>query len=678
MRPLSGTAAGRGVWLRLQAAVMYFQGEGCQLRRLGAGLTLLGLVFVHPAVDAHALLRRSVPASGAALQQSPDAVTITFTEEPEPTLSVIHVLDSAGRRLDTSPTQSVPGQPLVLRLPLGPLPKGVYTVSWRTVSRVDGHVTGGTFGFGIGVAPTESIPPEAAANPAPLLRAVLGKWAMYVGLIGLLGAGWVWGLAFPAPPRAINYLWLPWLLSVAGLIGLGEAQAAAAGVSVGRILGTAIGTALWARAVPLVVSAIALALVLRSSGGRQRASLIAVALCAAAAMLAHVLAGHAGASTDAWRWANVIEQWGHFLGVGAWIGGLGALLAGVGSVPSPEKAHTVRRFSTVALLAVGVVVLTGTVRAISEVGTWQALLSTDFGRLVVVKAGLLLVLVVLGAVNRFRSVPAAGTTLFGLRRLGATELVVAAATLVVTAVLTGLAPASFSQQAGRPRPVVATGSDFATSVRVQLEAIPGRPGPNRFITTIVDYDTGRPVAADRVTLRFAKPDRPDIAATLLTLSRSGAGTFQAQGINLSMAGAWNVAVVVEQGPQSVEVPLALSLSSPPQRVRTIEAPGQPTLYSIDLPGDRVLDAYLDPGRPGFNEVHATFIDAKGGELPIPRPAAIIATRDGGPAQPLAVRRFGPGHFIADATLGPGDWQIDVTATALDGATLEARFPVRLR
>jgi len=120
------------------------------------------------------------------------------------------------------------------------------------------------------------------------------------------------------------------------------------------------------------------------------------------------------------------------------------------------------------------------------------------------------------------------------------------------------------------------------------------------------------------------------------------------------------------------------VSSPPQRVRTIEAPGQPTLYSIDLPGDRVLDAYLDPGKPGFNEVHATFIDAKGGELPIPSPAAIIATRNGGPAQPLAVRRFGPGHFIADATLGPGDWQIDVTATASDGATLEARFPIRLR
>jgi copper transport protein len=644
---------------------------------LGAALALLGLLFVDHPADAHALLRQSVPASGAVLQQSPEAVTIAFTEEPERTLSVIHVLDSSGRQLDASPTQSVPGQPLVLKLPLGPLPKGVYTVSWRTVSRVDGHVTGGTFGFGIGVAPTEAIPPQAAANPAPSLPAVLGKWALYVGLSGLLGAGWVWGQAFPAPPQATKYLWMPWLLSVVGLIGLGEAQAAAAGVSVGRILGTGIGTALWARAAPLAASAIAVAVALRSSGSRQRGALAAVGLCAAAAMLAHVLAGHAGASTGAWRWASVIEQWGHFLGVGVWIGGLGALLTGMGRVPSPKKARVIRRFSTVALLAVGVVVLTGTIRAVSEVGTWQALLSTDFGRLVLVKAGLLLILVVLGAVNRFRSVPAAGTTMLGLRRLGAAELVLAGATLAVTGVLTGLAPASFSQQTEPPR-VVSAGSDFATSVRVQFEASPGLPGPNRFTARIVDYDTGRPVAPERVALRFAKPDRPDIAPSLLTLSRSGPGTYEGRGTNLSLGGAWNVAVVVERGANSVEVPLSLAVSVPPQRVRTIEAPGQPTLYSIDLPGGRVLDAYLDPGKPGFNELHTTFIDAKGGELPIPSPVTITATRAGGAAESLGVRRFGPGHFIADATLGAGDWQIDVAATASDGAILQARFPVHLR
>ena len=43
------------------------------------------------------------------------------------------------------------------------LPKGVYTVTWRTVSRDDGHVTAGSFSFGIGERP----PPGAwASRPA--------------------------------------------------------------------------------------------------------------------------------------------------------------------------------------------------------------------------------------------------------------------------------------------------------------------------------------------------------------------------------------------------------------------------------------------------------------------------------------------------------------------------------
>jgi hypothetical protein len=116
----------------------------------------------------------------------------------------------------------------------------------------------------------------------------------------------------------------------------------------------------------------------------------------------------------------------------------------------------------------------------------------------------------------------------------------------------------------------------------------------------------------------------------------------------------------------------------PQTVRTIEAPGQPTLYSIDLPGGRILNVYLDPDRPGFNELHATFIDAPGGELPVPRPALILVGRSGDPLHPIPVRRFGPGHFIGDAQLAAGVWQVEITATARDGATLDARLMIQLR
>ena len=115
----------------------------------------------------------------------------------------------------------------------------------------------------------------------------------------------------------------------------------------------------------------------------------------------------------------------------------------------------------------------------------------------------------------------------------------------------------------------------------------------------------------------------------------------------------------------------------PLRIRAITAPGQPTLYSIDLPGNRVLDAYLDPGRPGLNEVHATFIDAAGGELPLPHLATITVARPGQVPEALPIRRFGPGHFIGDAQLGPGTWQLHIAATTEDGQVFQVDLPIRL-
>ena len=127
----------------------------------------------------------------------------------------------------------------------------------------------------------------------------------------------------------------------------------------------------------------------------------------------------------------------------------------------------------------------------------------------------------------------------------------------------------------------------------------------------------------------------------------------------------------------MEVPLAVTTRTPPQAVRILQTPGQPTLYNIGLPGGRVLDAYLDPGKPGLNELHLTFIDAAGGELPIPRsPLTLMAGPNMGQVS-VPARRFGPGHFIADTRLTAGEWSFDVTVTTVGGETLRAHFTVHL-
>lgn len=647
------------------------------IRLMRWGLVALGVLVLAPTACAHALLNRSDPEAGTTLERAPQAITLTFTEAPEPSLSSVRILLPTGQPVAQGPVRAAPGQPRSLRVALGPLAAGVYTVTWRTVSKIDGHVTGGAFAFGVGASPADATIPEVKSPPPSVLGGA-ARWALYAGLAVLLGASWVWTTAFPAiPATALRWLWLACLTALLGVLALGESQRAEAAAPLGQFLGTSLGRAVGWRLLPLLGAAAALGL----PGGpdrRQRRRLWAVGILAAGSVLAHVAAGHAAAGAGPWRWANIAAQWVHLLSVGAWVGGLAALLFALGMTPNGEKPAAVRRFSTGAGILLVVVAATGTIRAIDEVGAWDRLVTTAYGRLIVLKVGLLVLLAILGGINRFRSVPAAIRSLTSLRRVGGAELGVAAVTLAVAATLTQTAPANFI---GAPTeaqaPLLATGSDFATTVRVRVEVTPGYPGANRFVVSIRDYDSRQPIVADRVSLRFTSRDRPDVGASTLVLARSPGGNYGGRGSNLSLEGRWTIAVVIERGANSVEVPLTLAVRAEPQRVRTIEAPGQPTLYSITLSKGRVLDAYLDPGRAGFNEVHATYIDAAGHEMPIARPATMTVNRPGMPPTPLPVRRFGPGHFIGDAHLAGGAWQVTYSVTTSDGEVLRAHLTVRL-
>lgn len=645
-------------------------------------LLALGIVVVlvsAPEVEAHALLLESSPVAGAVLQRSPQSVTTTFTEEPEPALSFIRVLDATGRQVERGPAQVVLGQPLTLQVDLGSLQTGAYTVTWRVVSRVDGHATAGTFAFGVGVSPPAAT--EAAAiSPPPSTLHIAGRWGFYVGTFGLLGGAWMWAAIVQYLPRnAAGFFGFSLLISAVGLVGLGLSQAAEAGVEVSRLAGTALARALWWRAIPIVCAGVAIVAAKRLDVRARKGALIGVGVGAALAMLAHVSAGHAGAALGPWRLVKVGIQWAHVVGAGVWIGGLAALLVTLLDAAAPEeRAAAARRFSTTAGIALGVVVVTGIARAVDEVGALNPLVTTRFGQLVTSKAGFLLTLAALGAVNRYRSVPAARRTLKWLRRVGAAELAVAGGVLVLTGMLTGFPPPSLIRQAAQASaPLVVSGNDFATSVRVRVAIKPGLPGPNRFEASVVDYDTGEPVAADRLTMRFSSSERPDVAPSTLELSRDPDGVYRAQGGNISLEGQWTVVLVVERGAGSVEVPLAVMTQIRPQRVQAIRAPGQPTLYIIELPGGRSLQVYLDPEKPGLNQLHATFFDAAGRELPIPDDVVITAALPGRAPATFPVRRFGPGHFVADAEVTPGDLQVDIAATGPDGEALRGKVTMQL-
>ena len=153
---------------------------------------LLVLFVAAPAtVGAHANYAESDPAANSVVEQSPERVTVRFTEPLEPALSEIQVFDSRGDRVDRQDSAVDPTDPLLMSVSVEALADGTYTVAWQNVSTVDGHRVRGAFVFSVG-AGLKPAPTDAAAAVAdqPLLQSPAEpviRWLVLLGGLTLVG-----------------------------------------------------------------------------------------------------------------------------------------------------------------------------------------------------------------------------------------------------------------------------------------------------------------------------------------------------------------------------------------------------------------------------------------------------------------------------------------------------------
>jgi uncharacterized membrane protein len=405
-----------------------------------------------------------------------------------------------------------------------------------------------------------------------------------------------------------------------------------------------------------------------------------------------VLAGHAAAPSGLHP-VNLVAQWLHLLAAGVWAGGLVWLLAGLLGHPRPsepseagttdatvDRRTAVVRFSRLALPVVGVLAATGLNRALDLAGGWTGLTRTGFGRVLDLKLLLFAGLLVLAARNRYRLLPTlAGPQgrLGALRRSVTGEIGLVVAVLLAAALLTQLPPGKFvlATATARPSPpanVQVQGSDVTTSVRLALTATPGTAGPNQFVAKVTDYDSGQPYPAQRVALRFALPDRPEISGASLELARSSDGSWQATGSQLSIDGRWAITALVQGPGAAVTVPLQLRTRTAEPKVTVSKAPGQPDLYTITARNGGKVQAYVDPGRPGPNTVHFTFFTPSGSEQPIDAANAAMTTALG-KRQSIDLRLLTAGHFAANLNLPTGQASFTINATPAQGPPITASF-----
>jgi uncharacterized membrane protein len=410
-----------------------------------------------------------------------------------------------------------------------------------------------------------------------------------------------------------------------------------------------------------------------------------------------VLAGHAAAPSTL-RPVNLLAQWLHLLAAGVWAGGLVWLLAGLLNRPrqapqsdtttadgAVDRVQAVIRFSRLALPVVGVLAVTGLNRALDLAGGWSGLTETGFGRVLDLKLLLFAGLLVLAARNRYRLLPTlAGPAgrLGALRRSVTAEVGLVAAVLLAAALLTQLPPGKFALATASARPsppanVQVQGSDVTTSVRLALTATPGTAGPNQFTAKVTDYDSGQPYPAQRVSLRFTLPDRPEISGATMELTRATDGSWQGRGSQLSIDGRWTITALVQGPGAALTVPLQLRTRTVEPKVSVSRAPGQPDLYTITAPNGGSVQAYVDPGRPGPNTVHFTFFTKSGSEQPIDGANATMSNPLG-KRQSIELQLLTAGHFAANLSLPTGPVSFTINAAPAQGPPITASFSQQIK
>ena len=568
------------------------QSQRFGLRRARGVLALLAVVlgavvlWASPA-SAHASLVEATPAPGSVLTDSPAAIELQFTESVETNSGAIRVYNTDANRVDNAGV-SVTGN--TVRMALPSLPDGSYITTWRVISG-DSHPIRGAFTFQVGESVDQSATSRKVLNLADRLLtsrsgsttvgAVYGvtRALIFIGLALLIG-----GVAFVVlidraartSQRIHRIVGLGFFLTVLGaVVGLWVYGPYSAGLSGGgsfsllnETLGTRFGQVGVARLALLAVAGV-LAYWLFARPAVPRvwywlAGTVGIALAATPGV-----AGHA--STGDWVPIALVTDTLHVSAMALWIGGLVALaavtLTAFVRTTVPDPPLVLNRFSKMAMTCVGVLIVTGAFQTWRQVGSLDQLRSTDFGRILVVKLLLFVVMLVIAAFARetvFRltwrepdepDADEPGATepdadepepdpieidsakeVRNLRRSVGVEIIFALMVLVTTAVLVNAVPAR-TEAAGSAQGAV--GVTLKNSeVAVDITAAPGVSGRNDIhVNTFTPAGSPRDVLEIKVTFSF--PSRR-ISAIDVPLRRLGPGHYYSPGFDVPLAGAWRV------------------------------------------------------------------------------------------------------------------------------------------
>lgn len=440
-------------------------------------LWMLPMLFLPQGVRAHAVLVEANPAPGSVLDEAPAQVVLLFNERLERQFFSLQVRNDRGSVINREKAEMSEDQRQI-SLVLPRLGRGVYTVSYRVLS-ADGHPVSGSYVFSVG----EPIPANASADGSPSMPGhahhhgdpygsgfdarqtfILTARVWYYFSL-LFAAGLVfWKNMLPntlAPGERLGasqlFFQRSLMLSWIAVIGF-QIPVFVDGLDRNGMIDlftSSIG----------IIWLIQLALVSGSFLILNRHKM-SDSLWALAVLIVEAMNGHAATARQAW--ASVTADFAHLAAAAVWVGGLYVIVF-LYRKQKQERSEVLRRFARAAWISMLALVVSGAAVTLLFLPDLSYLTYTLWGKLLLVKVGLVAVVAVVAAIIRWFIMPRR------TERAGAWMAVdfgLAAAIVVIAGIFSYMSPLP----ANKPLHWHVMGAE----VHMTAEITPNAPGVNKF------------------------------------------------------------------------------------------------------------------------------------------------------------------------------------------------------
>jgi copper transport protein len=516
---------------------------------LAAAFAVWLLIAGSTNASAHSFFIDSDPADGSMLAQAPDHIVLVFSSPVDTSFSDIKLIEASGQIYTLAAVGSYPAYRQAVDVRLPKLPNGSYRLTFTVVDALDFHKTSGTMVFGVGMPAPQTAPPPRFAPAQP--KEVAFRWLALSGLSGLLGALTI-ALAvvgrLPEKHEVLSHLRRSMVdMAVAGTLcvlagetGLLLAEASSLGPIVQttqRVLaGSAFGTRWWITVV-IALGLLPLLASLRSSFARKRRFFVEVRvlLLAAALTIALGFSGHV-AGADGTSIGGVTLLTLHLASMGVWVGGVCGLAFALwwlrrvtGALRRDSVLALMFGFGPIAAAAFALLGVTGFLLSGLQVASVTALLSTQYGIVLVGKVLLVALVSLVGLRHAVLTWSGLWRDRRGLIRLPSRvrltvslEGIGALGIVLVASVLGASAPAQGPQFDPAESTVAITQlTSDQREMLITVSVKPNRAGPN-LVSVVVANKSWPAKPAQSVTVVVAQPGgRSQTLATTASTRPSG-------------------------------------------------------------------------------------------------------------------------------------------------------------